>query len=103
MIERFSSGACVPSCTAAFHAPVYHAQLMPFAESVSPIVFVVCGGSVWRAGSVKRGSPPFAGGTADGWYGGCVVLTDQPSGVTSPPVADSSPPIALAGESGLRF
>ena len=32
------------------------------------MVFVVCGGSVYFDGSAKRGSPPGAGGTADGWY-----------------------------------
>ena len=63
----------MPSFTAAFHAPAYHAHEMPFADSVSPMVFCVCGGSTCFDGSAKRGSPPGAGGTRDGWYGGWLV------------------------------
>ena len=54
----------------AFHAPEYHAHEIPFADSVSPIVFSVCGGRICFVGSAKRGSPAAAGGTRDGWYGG---------------------------------
>jgi len=49
---------------------------MPFAESVSPIVFCVCGGRIAFDGSAKRASPPAAGGTRDGWYGGWFVVSE---------------------------
>ncbi len=51
----------MPSARAAFHAPAYQTQSIPFAVSVSPIVFSVCGGSGAFAGSARAGSPPAAG------------------------------------------
>ena len=66
----------MPSCSAASQAPEYHAHDTPFADSVSPMVVSVCGGSVCFAGSAYRASPSFAGGTRDGWYRGWVVLTE---------------------------
>ena len=73
---RFASGACMPSFSAAFHAPAYHAQETPFADSVSPTVLCVCGGSDCLRASAKRASPPGAGGTREGWYGGWLVLSE---------------------------
>src|SRR5215470_19752001 len=100
MTRRGSSGGCMPSSTARSHAPAYHAHETPAADSVSPIVFAVCGGSVCCAGSAKRGSPPFAGGTRDGWYGGCAVFTEYPSLVTSPPARMGAPDSTEVGELG---
>ena len=76
MTFRFADAGCMPSATAAFHAPPYHAQEMPFADNVSPMVFCVCGGSTPFDGSAKRGSPAVAGATRDGWYGGWFVLSE---------------------------
>ena len=75
MTVRLASGGCIASASAAFHPPAYHAHEIPFAESVSPIVFVVCGGSVYFDGSAKRGSPPGAGGTAEAGSGAKPELT----------------------------
>jgi hypothetical protein len=69
MTVRFAPGGCIASASAAFHPPAYHAHDIPLAVSVSPMVFAVCGGSVYFDGSAYRGSPPSAGGTAEGWYG----------------------------------
>ena len=67
----------MPSFSAASHAPAYHAHEMPFADSVSPIVFErLRRQRVLAPDRRSARSPPFAGGTRDGWYGGCVVLTE---------------------------
>src|SRR5664279_5748721 len=102
MTLRGAAGGCMPSFNAAFHAPEYHTHVTPLALSVSPIVFCVCGGSVCCFGSVPRGSPSGAGGTREGCHGGCVLLTEYPSGVTSPSRTKIGAPFnADAGESGL--
>src|SRR5206468_7927798 len=92
MTLRFTLAGCCPSASAAFQPPAYQAQDTPLALSVSPMVFAVCGGTGSPAagtpcGLASSGVPPSAGGTPLGWYGGCEVLTDQPSGVTCPPPA----------------
>src|SRR5580765_5811269 len=84
MIMRFASGGRRPSATASFHASAYQAQEISFAESVSPIVFAVCGGSGCFDGSARSGLPPGAGGVPLGWYGGSPACTAYPSGVTWP-------------------
>jgi hypothetical protein len=71
----------VRSDEACVHAPEYHAQVTPLAVRVSPTVFAVCGGRVFEtAGSATRASPPAAGALPLGWYGGCIVVTAEPSG-----------------------
>lgn len=87
---RFTEGGCLPSAPATFQPPEYQAQDTPLALSVSPMVRWRCGGSGWPsvllpAGSAASSEPPSAGGTPLGCQGGCVVLTDSPSGVTCPP------------------
>src|SRR4030095_10141294 len=77
---RFAAGGCMPSFTAMSHAPAYHTHVTPFAESVSPMVFCVCGGRIGFEGSAKRVSPPGAGGTRDGWDGGLVGVRENPAG-----------------------
>src|SRR5215813_6558019 len=92
------------SLAARFHAPAYQAHVIPFAVSVSPIVCAVCGGSVDEfAGSARRGSPPAAGALPLGWYGGCIVLIANPSGVRMPSFTKTGgPSSALAGELAAR-
>ena len=90
MTERFSARGRMPSFSAAFQPPEYQTQLTPFADIVSPIVFIFEGGSGRPMRSLPPGSaksrPPFsAGGRPLGWNGGCVVFTEYPSGVTCPP------------------
>src|SRR5512138_1220024 len=102
MTLRFSFASRRPSASAAFQPPLYQAQETPFAESVSPTVFSVCGASGWRAGSARSRLPPAAGGMPLGWYGGCVVFTDQPSGEPEPSKNCPTPCITEAGEVG-RF
>src|SRR5215831_12675191 len=98
--RRRRSGGCIPSWSARFQAPAYHAHVTPLALSVSPMVFCVCGARVWRVGSVPRGSPSGAGGTRDGCQGGCVVLTENPSGVTAPSRSSGGPSSTEAGDPG---
>jgi hypothetical protein len=47
---RFAAGSCMPSATAASHAPEYHAHEMPFADSVSPMVLE----GLWRQMVLRR-------------------------------------------------
>ncbi len=65
----------MPSFTAASHAPEYHAHEIPFADSVSPMVFIVCGGRKCFVGSTARGSPFLAGGMRLGCHGGWLVVS----------------------------
>src|SRR5262245_55255204 len=75
------------------------------------MVFMVEGGSgrPMRSlpfGSASSSGPPSAGGMPLGWYGGWVVLTDYPSGVTWPPsptVYVLTAPSFADGESGYFF
>src|SRR5437773_8758319 len=90
MTRRLASGGRWPSASARFQPPAYQAHDTPLADKVSPIVRMRCGGSGRPEpgvppGSASVSSPPGAGGTPLGWYGGCVVLTDSPSGATCPP------------------
>src|SRR5271169_256334 len=103
MTFRGAPAGCMPSRTASFHDSEYQAQSRPFVDSVSPMVFSVCGGRGFRFGSAKRESPPAAGGILLGSYGGCMVLTANPSGVIAPSLMYCGGPLsALAGELGLR-
>src|SRR2546430_4306580 len=67
MTLRFAFGSCRPSASASFQPPAYHAQLTPFAESVSPIVFSLSGGTGWSAASARSRLAPAAGGEAPRW------------------------------------
>src|SRR5690349_13027716 len=109
MMLRFAAGGCVPSASALFQPPAYHAHDTPLADSVSPIVFAVCGGSgcpepLVPAGSAITKGPFGAGGMPLGWYGGCEVLSDHPSGETCPPplLNNCTAPTVAEGEPG-RF
>src|SRR5258706_15758789 len=74
---------------------------MPFAESVSPIVFAVWGGIGFFAGSGRSRLPPFAGAIPLGWYGGCAVLSAKPSGEIGPSKTCTGPCMIEAGDPGL--
>src|SRR5947207_12845530 len=100
MMLRFADAGCMPSATARFHAPAYHAHETPFAESVSPIVLAVCGGSGNCAGSARSGLPLGAGGTPVGWYAGRPVLAAEPSGEIALSEACTGPIGSDFGESG---
>src|SRR3954468_1872471 len=69
----------------------------------------VCGGTgapfdAFPAGSASAAGPLAAGAMPLGWYGGCDVLTDQPSGVTWPPplLNNCTAPSRAGGDPG-RF
>src|SRR5271169_568371 len=103
MTLRGAPAACMPSASASFQASAYHAQSNPLADSLSPMVCIVCGGSGFCLASAKRASPPAAGGMLLGSYGGCMVLTAKPSGVTAPSLTYRGGPLsALAGVAGAR-
>src|SRR3954470_24030013 len=108
MMLRLALGGCVPSATALFHPPAYQAHDTPLADKVSPIVRAVCGGNgrpllPLPAGSAPVSGPLAAGGMPLGCQGGCVVLIDQPSGVTWPPLPRTSctAPSRAEGEPGF--
>src|SRR5882757_3487751 len=109
MMVRFSFAGRRPSASAAFQPPEYQAQLTFLADSVSPIVLADCGGkgAPMRAsplGSARSSEPSAAGGMPLGWYGGCEVLTEKPSGVTCPPMPPlwvCTAPSRAEGESGV--
>jgi hypothetical protein len=68
-------GVLPPSASAALQPPAYHAHDTPFADSVSPTVLSVCGGTGSFAGSARSTEAPTAGAIPEGWYHGCEVLT----------------------------
>src|SRR4051812_38162475 len=105
---RLAPGGCWPSASACLYAPAYQAHDTPFCDSKSPIVVAVCGGSgklpCVPAGSASSFGPFAAGGIPLGWYAGCDVLSDHPSGLTCPPpeLNTRTAPSLAEGESG-RF
>src|SRR5437899_10447627 len=101
MTLRFAFGSFRPSAIASFQPPAYHTQLTPFAESVSPIVFSLSGGTGWCAVSARSRLAPAAGGMPLGWYGGCEVFTMYTSGVTNPSQNTTSTTINMACELGV--
>src|SRR6476661_9551244 len=108
MMLRLTPGACMPSASAWFQPPAYQAHCTPRADSVSPMVRAVCGGTgtpleALPAGSAMVSGPSAAGAMPLGWYGGCEVLTDQPSGVTCPPplLTTCTAPTLAEGEPGF--
>src|SRR6187455_2096491 len=103
MIARLAWGSCRPSATAALQPPAYHAQDTPFADSVSPTVLSVCGGTGDFAGSARSSAAPAAGAMPEGWYQGCEVLTAYPSGVTWPSKICIGPSSTDAGDAGRRL
>src|SRR2546423_4151164 len=103
MIARFSFGSRRPSESARSHAPAYQVHETPRSDKVSPMVFWVCGGTGFRAGSARSLSPPAAGGMPLGWYAGWEVFTANPSGVTVPSKTPTGPSSTDLGESGRFF
>src|SRR2546423_191006 len=107
MTRRFTLAGWRPSASAAFQPPAYHAHETPLALNVSPIVRCVWGGTgrpkpVVPFGSARSVDEASAGGTPLGWYGGCEVFTDSPSGVTCPPplLTTCTAPTLADGEPG---
>src|SRR5260221_3869791 len=84
MIARLSAGGRRPWAFAAFHATASHAHESFFAESVSPMVFAVCGGTGYFAGSATSRLAPAAGAMPLGWYGGFGVFGTEAAGVDHP-------------------
>src|SRR2546430_17518565 len=99
MTLRFAFGSCRPSASASFQPPAYHAQLTPFAESVSPIVFSLSGGTGWSASSARSRLAPAAGGGAPRWgRGGAGGSPGAPGGPRPP--RGLPPPPAPPGAGG---
>src|SRR5256885_4458455 len=102
MTLRFAFGSCRPSASASFQPPAYHAQLTPFAESVSPIVFSLSGGTGWSAASARSRLAPAAGGVPLGWDGGRGGVSPVAAGGPRPPEDFHRPPLPQGG-GGRRF
>src|SRR5256885_14232440 len=93
MTLRFAFGSCRPSASASFQPPAYHAQLTLFAESVSPIVFSLSGGTGRSAASARSRLAPAAGGGPPGRdRGGGGGSPEPPRG---PPAPRNFPPPPL--------
>src|SRR2546423_12391115 len=103
MTLRFAFGSCRPSASASFQPPAYHAQLTPFAESVSPIVFSLSGGTGWSASSARSRLAPAAGGGPPGWDGGRGGVPRGAAGGPRPPESFPRPPPTPGGGGGVFF
>src|SRR2546430_9650428 len=103
MTLRFAFGSCRPSASASFQPPAYHAQLTPFAESVSPIVFSLSGGTGWSASSARSRLAPAAGGVALRWDRGVGGVSPLSAGGPPPPENFTPPPPTPGVRGGLFF
>src|SRR5256885_9997349 len=103
MTLRFAFGSCRPSASASFQPPAYHAQLTPFAESVSPIVFSLSGGTGWSAASARSRLAPAAGGRPLGRDGGARGVPPVPAGRPPPAENFNRPLLTPGGRDRLFF